>query len=220
MAQLRRGSGRRFSRSWIILAILYGAFFYWYTSFEGPLTAEEIVHYTEVVRSLPGSDAATEQRWVEFMESDTGDDWAMWNAIDLADPPKPIKGVPPGATSEEVVNLYAEPFFMDALSRAAHPAIGGTAAAPALDIWGMEGGDEWDSGLLVRYRSRRDLMQTMEGMLASGEEIHDFKIAALNKTIAFPLDPWVNPGDPRILLGLVFLIIALVFQLRCTAART
>ena len=77
--------------------------------------------------------------------------------------------------------------------------------------------DEWDSGLLVRYRSRRDIMETIEMMSNSGDDLHAFKIAAVKKTIAFPLDPWGNPGDPRILLALVFIIIGLIFQLRRNA---
>ncbi len=39
--------------------------------------------------------------------------------------------------------------------------------------------------------------------------LHQFKIAALNKTFAFPIDPWFQLGDPRLLLGLVFLVIGL-----------
>ena len=30
---------------------------------------------------------------------------------------------------------------------------------------------------------------------------HEFKVAAMNKTIAFPIDPWFHLGDPRILLA-------------------
>jgi len=29
-------------RTWIVLAIVYAAFFSWYTSFEGPFTPEEV----------------------------------------------------------------------------------------------------------------------------------------------------------------------------------
>ena len=37
--------------------------------------------------------------------------------------------------------------------------------------------------------------------------IHDDKIAAMKKAIAYPLDPWFHLGDPRLLLGLVFLVL-------------
>ena len=205
------------SRSWIILALVYAIFFYWYTSFEGPLTQEEIVHFTEVVNGAPGMEDEQARIWIEFMDSDTGDDWAMWNAVDLAERPKPIEGVEPGATSEEVVNRYAEPFFAKAVWRASHPVLSGAAAAPALDLWGVEGAEDWDRGILVRYRSRRDIMEIIEEVVTSQESIHAFKVAAVEKTIAFPLDPWFQLGDPRILLALIFVILGLLMQLRHNA---
>ena len=217
MAKTEGAARTGVSRSWIILALVYAIFFYWYTSFEGPLTQEEIVHFTEVVNGAPGMEDEQARIWIEFMDSDTGDDWAMWNAVDLAERPKPIEGVEPGATSEEVVNRYAEPFFAKAVWRASHPVLSGAAAAPALDLWGVEGAEDWDRGILVRYRSRRDIMEIIEEVVTSQESIHAFKVAAVEKTIAFPLDPWFQLGDPRILLALIFVILGLLMQLRHNA---
>jgi hypothetical protein len=45
--------------------------------------------------------------------------------------------------------------------------------------------------------------------------IHAFKVAAIEKTIAFPLDPWFQLGDPRLVLAMLLLIIALLLQARC-----
>jgi hypothetical protein len=39
---------------------------------------------------------------------------------------------------------------------------------------------------------------------------HEYKIAALEKTIAFPVETQLYLGDPRLLLGLIFLIIGLL----------
>ena len=46
----------------------------------------------------------------------------------------------------------------------------------------------------------------------SGSEIHRFKVAALEKTIAYPLDPWFQLGDPRLVLALLFAIVGLSVQ--------
>lgn len=213
MSRDKPSKGKGLSRAWAILAIVYAFFFYWYTSFGGPLRDDEIAHYTEVLAHTPTTDADRE-RWIGFMESDTGDDFAMWNAVDFFDTPEPGPGVNLDDTSQDVANRYTEPFFAMALRRASHPVMGGEAAAPALDVWGIEGGETWDSGLLVRYRSRRDVMEIMEAMTTSGSDIHSFKVAALEKTIAFPLDPWIQAGDPRLLLALVFLVVGLAIQLR------
>ena len=211
-----QSSSKGLSRSWAILGIVYAAFFYWYTSFGGPLSDEEIAHYIEVLASDAAMNEHSE-RWISFMKSDTGDDFAMWNAVDLFDTPKQVKGVEPGDTSQEVVNRYSEPFFGKAMRRAAHPVLGGIAANTALDIWGIEGGENWDMGLLVRYRCRRDIMEMIEEMATSGSEIHSFKVAAVEKTIAFPLDPWFQAGDPRFLLAMIFILLGLTTQLRHNA---
>ena len=201
---------------WTILVLLYLAFFGWYTSFAGPLTSEEIDHYVEILAQR-GGDPERVERWRQFMEADTGDDFAMLNAIDMRDEPLAVEGVSPDASSAEVLRLYTEPFMLKAIRSAAHPVFLGSAAADARDIWGIEGADEGSSGGLVRYRSRRDLME--QAIFASSLDIHDYKIAAMEKTIAFPVDPWFQLGDPRLVLALVLLVIGLTAQLRSALRR-
>jgi hypothetical protein len=67
----------------------------------------------------------------------------------------------------------------------------------------FEGADEWDQGALFRYRSRRSFMQ-----LISNPELkkkHAFKLAALEKTIAYPTEVSFYPADLRLLVGLILL---------------
>ncbi|MCP5055325.1 MAG: hypothetical protein GY937_01215 [bacterium] len=199
------------SRRWLFLGALYLAFFGWYTSFGGPLTAEEVDAFVSTLRER-GADPDTVERFRHFMESDTGDDFAMLNVIQLNDVPKQVPGVEPGETSEEVLRKYTAPFMGRALRSAAHPVMFGRAAAPAVDVWGIEGADNWSTGALVRYRSRRDLLEQVVAVGPTG--IHDFKIAAMAKTIAFPLDPWFQLGDPRLVFALVLGIVGLTFQRR------
>lgn len=202
----------RTARIWLALGLVYAAFFGWYTSFGGALSAEEIAHYRGALADQ-GAPPEGLARWVAFMEGDTGDDFAMWNAIDLREVPTPGPGIEAGESSADVLAKYTGPFLGRALRRAAHPVMLGSAAAPALDVWGIEGAREWDTGALVRYRSRRDLMELAVGVRAEGEtDIHAFKIAAMEKTIAFPLDPWFQLGDPRLVLALVLAIPGLALQ--------
>jgi hypothetical protein len=91
----------------------------------------------------------------------------------------------------------------------------GWSAGRAIDLWGLEGADNWDQGALVRYRSRRDLLEMFEEIVEEESGIHAFKVAAIEKTIAFPLDPWFQLGDPRLVLAMLLLIIALLLQARC-----
>ncbi len=201
-------------RVWIVLAVLYGLFFFWYTSFGGPLTDAEIVRYEQVLQDY-GQSRDEVERWREFMQSDTGDDFAMFNAMEFRAVATPVAGLETGSTGRQALARYGGPFFQLAAPDAAHPVMIGSAAAQALDLWGIEGGAVWHQGALVRYRSRRDLMNqvvTLAERAATGEDIHAYKIAGLQKTIAFPLDPWFQLGDPRLLLALLCVIAGLAWR--------
>ena len=66
---------------------------------------------------------------------------------------------------------------------------------------GIEDAEQWSSVGIVRYRSRRDILAIALDP-AFGTE-HDFKLAALAKTIAVPIEPDLHLGDLRLLLLLV-----------------
>ena len=206
--------GNLAARVWLVLFLIYIAFFSWYTSFEGPLTSEEIAHYLGVVEELSDGDPERIAVWQHFMQTDTGDDFGMISVVDLRETPTPIEGVEPGESSEEVLAEYTEPFFGRVMRSGAHPVLVDWAAAPAIDIWGIEGASDWSQGVIVRWRSRRDILKFAESMRdeAGDSNIHDFKIAAIEKTIAYPLDPWFHLGDPRLVFALVFAVIGLSVQ--------
>ena len=198
--------------------MLYGVFFCWYTSFDGSLTETEIAHFSGVIENSPGGQDRLD-RWQSFMQSDTGDDFAVWNAIDLFDTPRPVVGAEPGESAQQVLDRYSSPFIRKALMRAGHPVMLGFSTGKAIDLWGLEGAENWDQGALVRYRSRRDLLEIFEEISEEDSGIHAFKVASMEKTLAFPLDPWLQLGDPRLVLAMLFLIIALLLQLRCHRQR-
>jgi hypothetical protein len=65
---------------------------------------------------------------------------------------------------------------------------------------------------LMRYKSRRAFMEVISNPKMS--EKHDFKVAALDKTIAYPVETEVYLGDPRLLLAFILIIVGLILQLR------
>lgn len=192
---------------WTICGVIYLACFSWYTSFGGPLTEEEIESYMAYFeRDLDG---ATPQRLASmrrFMTEDTGDDFVMINVIDMYDTPLAIEGVAPGDSSDEVLAKYMEYMYPALFSRASHPVLFGEAANTAMDLMNAPGMERWTRGAAMRYRSRRDLLEIATNPEFSGS--HEFKIAAMAKTIAFPVDPWWHLGDPRLLLALLLMVIA------------
>ncbi len=195
---------------WSVLAVLYLVFFYWYTSFGGPLTPQEIDHYVGLMQERGGASAERIADVRRFLEEDTGDDFAMVNVIQMREPPERVAGVAPDDTAADVLAKYMEHMWPQLLRRASHPVTMGTAAAKAMDVWGIEGAEVWSTAAFMRYRSRRDLMEIASNPDFQGP--HEFKIASMWKTIAFPIDPWFHLGDPRLLLGRVFLIVGLVLQ--------
>ena len=188
---------------WLVLAVLYAAFFGWYTSFGGPLTAQEVDQYMTLFAERedppPPETLALLRR---FLEEDTGDDFVMINVIDMYDEPLPMEGVEPGETSDEVLDKYMAYMMPALVSRASHPVLYGTAANSAMDLMNADGMEKWTTGAGMRYRSRRDMMEITVNPAFRGS--HDFKIAAMAKTIAFPVDPWFQLGDPRLVLALLF----------------
>lgn len=188
--------------SWLIIAVIYAAFFSWYTSFKGPLTPTEIEHYMTLTEARnPDASAEARARMRAFMEEDTGDDFVMINVIHLYDKPLQIDGVEPGDTTDDVLAKYMEYMFPAMLSRASHPVFQGSAVATAMDIMNADGMETWTAGAGVRYRSRRDLLEIATNPAFGGR--HEYKVAAMAKTIAFPVDPFNYLGDPRLVLALL-----------------
>jgi len=135
------------------------------------------------------------------MRSDTGDDFIMVNLIDLNESPRELTATGPDAGPMELLNYYMEHMYPAQFKRASHPIFFGRAVADALDISGVEGASHWDQGALFRYRSRRDIIAIV--INPAFNERHEYKMAALTKTIAFPVEPVLNPGDIRIVFGLL-----------------
>jgi hypothetical protein len=131
----------------------------------------------------------------------------MVNLIEMNDPPPQMEGVPEDATAEDLMGRYMEHMYPELFKRASHPVLFGSATSPTLDIWGIEGADRWTAVGMMRYRSRRDMLEIAGNPDFQGP--HEFKIAAMNKTIAFPADPWGHAGDPRLLLALILTTLGL-----------
>ena len=203
--------------TWIVLSLLYLLFFGWYTSFDGPLTAEEVEEALAQFEGQEGRDPEMMKILRDFLESDTGDDFVMLNVIDLYETPLQVEGVVAGETSQQVLAKYMEYMTPALFARACHPVFYGAAAGLAMEMFGVEGIRSWTVGAGMRYRSRRDLVEIASNPAFQGA--HEFKIASMRKTFAFPVDPWFHLGDPRFVLALFFLIIGLTTSLLGARAK-
>lgn len=195
---------------WAAAALLYATFFFWYTSLAGPMSNDEVEARLQTLRAQGAPEdqlAAIEQ----FMRSDTGNDFIMINLLDANEAPPNLPATGPNATPDDLMDHYMEYLYGAQLVRASHPVFFGVAVADAMDVSGIEGAEHWERGALVRYRSRRDLMDIV--MNPRFSERHDYKMGALTKTIAYPVEPVLHPGDLRFLLAILLVAITAVIHL-------
>jgi len=207
-------TGRRLL--WLLPALAYGFFFAWYTNLGGALTPSEIETFITKLDQM-GFSADRIQRVRNFMEEDTGRQFLMVNIMDLADQPKPVEGLDPSESSEQVLGRYMEHMWPALLARACHPVISGQAVAPTMDVVGIEGADRWTGAALMRYRSRRDVMTISTDPAFQGK--HDYKLAAFEKTIAYPIEMDLYLSDLRFLLGLILLALVSLVDIAVYGSR-
>jgi hypothetical protein len=190
---------------WFGAALLYGVFWWWYVGFRPRLTPQEVERY---MAKLPAETADPErrERMRAFLAADDGREFFMVNLIRL----HPGQVHPPGggapAPAARVLAGYTGPFLRALFRRAGHPALGGPAAAGYLEEWGVEKNPGWSFSGIIRYRSRRDLIE-----LASAPEfapIHVFKAAAMSNTLAFPIAPARLFFSPRVVVALAVALAA------------
>ena len=206
-------------RLWLGSIVLYALFVSWYTDFGGPLTEAEIQAYIAKTENRDlGGDPPVRGALLEFLRNDTGGQFLMFNAVDLATDPPRMEGAPADADAQALIDLYMEHMIPALLSRASHPVVVGKSVADSLDLQGIEGAESWSDGAIMRYRSRRTLID----IIGNPEfyERHDFKLAGLEKTIAYPIEPRIYLGDLRLLLGLFMLAITALLDARLARKET
>ncbi len=106
---------RRRSLIWGIPALLYAVFFAWYTDLRGPLEPAEIDAFVTTLQER-GFTPEQRARLREFLEADTGREFLMVNAIDMAEDPPDVEGAPPGATAEQLMDHYMEHMYASSSS--------------------------------------------------------------------------------------------------------
>ena len=201
---------------WLLPALLYGAFLFWYTPTGGALSKAEVDTFIAKMKkngSAPEAMAMIRQ----FGEEDSGRHFIMINNIDYNESPGDVAGAAPGENAQQLMDRYMGHMIPAMLARGSHPVMMGPATYRSMDVIGVDGVEIWDMGGLVRYRSRRDFLEIVTDPVFSGK--HHFKAAALEKTIAFPVEPDFNLGDPTLLIGLLILSVTALVDARRSSQR-
>lgn len=196
---------------WACMALAYGLFVYWYTGNGKPLSAAEVDMYMERMEARdrdPARMAATRR----FLESDTGGEFFMVNLMNLRDQPLPVGDVQPGESSGETLQRYTTDHMAQALRRrAGYFVVVGGAASSNIEQWGLDYDPEWRRAGVVRYRSRRDLMEiTTDPRFIDRVQ---YKFAAMDQTFAFPIDPAITQVNPKHVVFMLLVAAGAVLQL-------
>lgn len=191
--------------AWLAPVALYIVFWLWYSPIGGKVSDEEIEALIAKAQQA-GFDENYTERLRVFLENDDGRSFIMANLIELDSAPETLPATGHGATASKLMSHYMEYMYPALLSRACHPAFVARAASDSLDIHGIADAESWDNIVMMRYRSRRDLVKVT--MHPSFFDRHEYKLAAINKTIAIPASPTLLLGDLRVMVGLFMLGIA------------
>ena len=194
---------------WSVPILLCVSFFSWYTDFGGPLSASEIDHYVATMKNN-GRPADLIADIKAFAKQDTGRQFLMVNNIDMSENPPDVEGAEPGESAADLMGRYMAHMIPALLARACHPILIGSAVYSSMDLVGIEGAENWDQAALFRYKSRRAFLEIVTNPAFNGK--HQFKTAALEKTIAFPIETSLYLSDPRLLLGLVLLALTALIE--------
>ncbi len=195
---------------WGLSVSIWLLFTVWYTDFGGPLTDSEIRQGLQTLGDQGGSPELAE-KLVAFLRNDSGNQFIMVNNLQMNPDPPPMPDFPEGGTATDYTDHYMEHMYVQLFSRGSHPIFIATGQDFVADITGIdrESASGWDSAALFRYRSRRSFLEIITHP-EMGDR-HDYKIAALNKTIAYVVEPVFYLSDLRFILLLILgLLTALI----------
>ena len=187
---------------WTIAALAYAVFWFWYVGFQKKVTPQE-VETTMRVFDHDDSWTSNQQKHLRrFLLDDDGKDFVMVNLLHLKSPKK---------ESLEKLNKYQKVFLGSLLRKAGHPIMIARAASGNVENVACDHADDWSAVGMIRYRSRRDLMNILPATI--GSKHHGLKLESLEKTFAFPAAPWFMFGGPRIVVALGIALLAALMHI-------
>ena len=197
---------------WGAALFVYLGFLAWHENWRGPLTPAEIETYMArlEVQLKPTQDERAVM--MDFMQSDSGKEFFMVNL--MAFPDTKVTHPQTGAemTPQELLGDYTRPFLGKLFLSGGYPAITGPIVGGHLDAWNVAANPGWTASGLIRYRSRRDMLEAATA--ADFADGHIYKQLALRATFAVPSES--GPGllmTPRIWLALLLIALAALAHL-------
>lgn len=174
-----------------ITTLLYTLFFFWYGGSSTPLTAEEAdaiifeIEHNAKTRSGGHYDPALIDSFRVLTRNDDGREYYMLNLMRLREKALYPEGYDYDDDPQAAADRYAAAVIPALLKRGSLPILMGNYAGAFIPA---HPADDWDQIGIVRYRSRRDMLDMALELSASGGG-GEHKWASLEKTIVFPIEP-------------------------------
>ncbi|HEY0974354.1 MAG TPA: hypothetical protein VGE57_07660 [Solimonas sp.] len=197
----------------LVLALTYAAFLHWYNGSGTPLTPQETERYLAEIqaRAAAAGEGRSESHGLERMlaelrllcANDDGGDFWMLNLIDFREQAQyPADSPFAGISALEADALYNRAIVPVLLRHGGHPLF---LASPAGRFIEEVGDHQWDRVAMVRYRSRRDLLEIVVELAGAGVGQH--KWAAIERTQVFPMKPVFMLGSARGVAGILLIAV-------------
>jgi uncharacterized protein (DUF1330 family) len=154
----------------VLLAVFVG----WYARGGEPLGQIEIDRYLDVIAAQtqrPGG----QHDFValrSFLESDDGQPFYIVNLYDFHDEARYLEAPSPGGTGSEAFDRFGAVMFRLLVRHGSHPIFSSSWVAPQTP--------EWDRIVIVRYRSRRDLVDIFASREFADAATHKWAAIARN----------------------------------------
>ena len=187
---------------WATAGLVYALFWWWYVGFRAKVTPQEVEQTMGLFKADGGWTEQQRDNLRNFLATDDGKDFVMVNLLRLNRPHK---------ESREKLAKYQKVFLGALLRKAGHPVMVAMAASGNVENVACDQDEGWGAAGMIRYRSRRDLMEILPATI--GSEHHGLKLAALERTFAFPASPWFLFGGPKLLAPLVIALVAALAHL-------
>lgn len=187
---------------WGFAALCYALFWWWYVGFRTKVTPAEVDSIMQLLAGEGDWTGQQKEHIRHFLANDDGRDFVMVNLLHLK---------LPVAESRRNLETYQKIFLGALLRKAGHPVMVARAASGNVENVACDHADNWSAAGMIRYRSRRDLLEMLPDTI--GSEHHGLKLASLEKTFAFPASSWFLLGGPRIVCALAIALLAALTQL-------
>ncbi len=204
----------------VVIVLLYAAFLLWYGGKSRPLSEDEVdtlvarIWRSAGKQGLPEEEPALLREFRVLAGSDDGRDYYMVNLIKFRKKALYPEGSPWGDDVQAANDSYNRAIIPLLFKHGGHPVFDSLVEGRFLH---PDGADDWDHVAMVRYRSRRDMLEMAAEIAAKGVDVH--KWAALEKTQVFPVKPLVSLFSVRATVAVVLIAIALLVHIALNSGR-